>query len=386
MHRETVLLHGGRDLGTGVHSPAARLDDGGSTDDLGRRLAALDGTDAAVVLASGMAATTCTLLALLGSGDHLVASRWLPGRVRRFLQEELAAQGIDVTFVDPTDARGWRRAVRQTTRVLFLESPADPSTRVIDLQPTSALAQEHGIALVIDSTFASPINFRPTEHGADVVIHASTTLLSGSADAVGGVVCGSESLVDEVRRKMAIWGPLPDPAGLALLARGLTTLAVRVRRMEENAMQLAEWASAHQAITAICPAFAAPASASFGPSTPSAAKRSRVARSPVCAAKNDWDIGMGKTMASVSVVELERAQRLTRPGSWGVTSISPARTAAAQGSTQSSNRPSLMTPPRQGRALMSHIALVCCTRAVTILLNAHLLPYISPECLVRPSC
>lgn len=251
MHRETVLLHGGRDLGTGVHSPAARLDDGGSTDDLGRRLAALDGTDAAVVLASGMAATTCTLLALLGSGDHLVASRWLPGRVRRFLQEELAAQGIDVTFVDPTDARGWRRAVRQTTRVLFLESPADPSTRVIDLQPTSALAQEHGIALVIDSTFASPINFRPTEHGADVVIHASTTLLSGSADAVGGVVCGSESLVDEVRRKMAIWGPLPDPAGLALLARGLTTLAVRVRRMEENAMQLAEWASAHQAITAV---------------------------------------------------------------------------------------------------------------------------------------
>jgi cystathionine beta-lyase/cystathionine gamma-synthase len=216
-----------------------------------RRLALLDGAEASLVLASGMGATACTMLSLLRPGDHLITSAWIYGGTRRLFDQELPAMGVTVTTVDPDQPRSWRRAVTGETRAIFLESPVNPTTRVLDLRPISALAREHGIALVVDATFASPVNFRPLEHGADVVIHSATKYLNGHHDILAGVVSGSESMVDEVREKMMVWGQAPDPFALWLLERGLKTLDVRVQRQNASALRVAEWASTHPKIARV---------------------------------------------------------------------------------------------------------------------------------------
>jgi cystathionine beta-lyase/cystathionine gamma-synthase len=206
-----------------------------------RRLAALDHAEAAVLLSSGMGATACALMALLRPGDHLLACRDVYGGTLRLLTEEFTSLGIDVTLVDPFEPRAWRRRLRKETRALFLESPVNPTCRVLDLRPVSYLTHENGLALVVDSTFASPINFRPLQHGADVVIHSATKFLNGHHDVLGGAVVGTASYVEEVRQKMILWGQAPDPFACWLLERGLKTLDVRVRRQNENAMRIAEW-------------------------------------------------------------------------------------------------------------------------------------------------
>ena len=137
--------------------------------------------------------------------------------------------------MDPFEARGWRKRMRKETRAVFLESPVNPTCRVLDLRPLSYLTHESGLALVVDSTFASPINFRPLEHGADVVIHSATKYLNGHHDVMGGAVLGTASYVEEVRQKMILWGQAPDPFACWLLERGLKTLDVRVQRQNENA-------------------------------------------------------------------------------------------------------------------------------------------------------
>jgi cystathionine beta-lyase/cystathionine gamma-synthase len=213
-----------------------------------RRIAALEGAEAAILLASGMGATACALLALLRPGDHLLASAWIYGGTQRLFLQEFTTFGIDVTLVDPTETRVWRKKMRKETRAIFIESPVNPTCRVIDLRPVSYFTKEEGIALVVDSTFASPINLRPIEHGADVVIHSATKYLNGHHDVLGGVVCGTEAYVEEVRQKMMLWGQAPDPFASWLLERGLKTLAVRVQRQNENAQRLAEWCAERKEI------------------------------------------------------------------------------------------------------------------------------------------
>jgi cystathionine beta-lyase/cystathionine gamma-synthase len=208
-----------------------------------RRLAMLEGSEAALVLSSGMGATACAMLALLRSGDHLITSSWIYGGTRKLFTEDLPGMGIEVTFVNPLEPRAWRKGLRKTTRVLFLESPVNPTCRVLELNSLQNLAHSEGIALVVDSTFASPINFRPIEHGVDVVIHSATKYLNGHHDILAGVVCGNEPFIEEVRRKMMVWGQAPDPFACWLLERGLKTIDVRVRRQNENAMRIAEWCS-----------------------------------------------------------------------------------------------------------------------------------------------
>ena len=208
-----------------------------------RQLAQLDRTESALVLASGMAAVACTMVALLRPGDHLLASRWLRPETRWFFEHELPALGVQVSFVDPTETRGWRRALTRTTRLVYLESPVDPTTRIVELRPARALTQELGLALVVDATLASPINFRPVEHGADVVLHAASMFLDGPGDGYAGVVCGSDAVVDEVRTKMRAWGAEPHPVAVQQLARGLQTLAVRVAKQNATAMVVAQWAA-----------------------------------------------------------------------------------------------------------------------------------------------
>jgi len=216
-----------------------------------KRIAMLEGAEASLVFSSGMGATACALLALLRPGDHLVSSSWIYGGTRRFFTEELVAMGIEVSFANPDERRVWRRTMRQNTRVIFVESPVNPTTRVIDLSQLATLAKLQGVALVVDSTVASPINFRPIEHGADVVIHSATKYLNGHHDILCGVVAGTASYIDEVKRKMILWGQAPDPFACWLLERGMKTLAVRVARAGENAMRVAEWCAARKDISKV---------------------------------------------------------------------------------------------------------------------------------------
>ena len=213
-----------------------------------RRLAALEGAEAAVLLGSGMGATACALLALLRPGDHLLASAWIYGGTQRLFEQEFASLAIDVTLLDPTETRVWRRKMRKETRAIFLETPVNPTCRVLDLRPVSQFTKDEGIALVVDSTFASPVNLRPIEHGADVVIHSATKYLNGHHDVLGGAVCGTEAYIEEVRQKMMLWGQAPDPFACWLLERGIKTLDVRVKRHNENAMAIARWCAERKEI------------------------------------------------------------------------------------------------------------------------------------------
>ncbi|HXN76972.1 MAG TPA: PLP-dependent aspartate aminotransferase family protein [Gemmatimonadaceae bacterium] len=218
---------------------------------LQRRLALLEGSEEALVLSSGMGATACAMLALLRSGDHLVSSSWIYGGTRKLFTEDLVGMGIEVTLVNPLEPRAWRKALKKNTRAIFLESPVNPTCRVLELASLQNLAHNEGIALVVDSTFASPVNFRPIEHGVDVVIHSATKYLNGHHDILAGVVCGNEPFIDEVRRKMMVWGQAPDPFACWLLERGLKTLDVRVKRQNESAMQIAEWCSTRAEIAKV---------------------------------------------------------------------------------------------------------------------------------------
>jgi cystathionine beta-lyase/cystathionine gamma-synthase len=164
------------------------------------------------------------------------------------LQQELAALGIDITLVDPLEPRVWRKAIRKQTRVIFLESPVNPTCRVLDLEAIAVVTKQSGIALVVDSTFASPVNLRPLQRGADVSIHSATKYLNGHHDVLAGVVAGSAAYVEEVRRKMMLWGQAPDPMACWLLERGLKTLEVRVERQNESALGIARWAEEHTGI------------------------------------------------------------------------------------------------------------------------------------------
>jgi len=206
-----------------------------------RRMAALERAEASVLLASGMGATACALIALLRPGDHIVASSWIYGGTRALLEQEFDSLGINVTLVDPLETRVWRKAIKKHTRVIFVESPVNPTCRVLDLDAISMVTRQAGIALVVDATFASPVNLRPLEHGADVSIHSATKFLNGHHDVLGGVVSGTAPYIDEVRRKMMLWGQAPDPFAAWLLERGLKTLELRVVRQNDNAMRIATW-------------------------------------------------------------------------------------------------------------------------------------------------
>ena len=204
-------------------------------------LAALEGTEGARVFASGMGAITTTVLALLKSGDHLIAQRDIYGGVTKFLSEWLPKLGIETTFVDTNDYEQHARAIRPNTRMLYVESPTNPALRVVDMKNTAALARERGLISMIDSTFGTPINQHPAEFGFDLIMHSGTKYLSGHADLTCGAICGSQNLMDQLWETRTTLGNCMDPHAAWLLIRGLKTLAVRVARQNENALRIAEF-------------------------------------------------------------------------------------------------------------------------------------------------
>lgn len=208
---------------------------------LARKVAALEGTEASLVLGSGMAATAMTLLALARAGDHVVASRHLYGATRALLEDELPRRGVETTLVDPEVEGAWDDALRPETRVVFLEIPTNPTLRVFDPAPVARAAEAEGVSFVVDATFASPVNLRMAEHGADVVIHSATKYLGGHSDLVAGVASGSREVVERIREMMKLYGPAADPHMAWLLDRGVRTLGLRVARQNETALELARW-------------------------------------------------------------------------------------------------------------------------------------------------
>lgn len=198
-----------QEVGTGAGLKYTRYGNTPNAERVQKRIAMLEGAEAALVLSSGMGATACAMLALLRPGDHLLASAFIYGGTHRLFTEEFSRHGIDVTLVDPLEPRAWRRRLRKETRAIFIESPVNPTCRLLDLKPISYLAKEAGLALVVDSTFASPVNFRPIEHGADVVIHSATKYLNGHHDVLSGVVAGTESYIQEVLQKEMVWDRRP---------------------------------------------------------------------------------------------------------------------------------------------------------------------------------
>ena len=212
---------------------------------IGERLARLEGAESAIFVASGMGATALAHLSVLRPGDHLLSSDWIYGGTRRLFAEEFRPLGIDFSFVNPDRRREWRSKLRKNTRAIFIETPTNPLMRVLDVEWLAVLAKAEGIPLLVDSTFASPMNFRPLEHGADVVIHSGTKYLNGHSDLIAGAVAGGEAFVLEVRAKMRVWGQSIDPHAAWLIERGLKTLAVRIARHNQTGLAVARWLEEH---------------------------------------------------------------------------------------------------------------------------------------------
>jgi cystathionine gamma-synthase len=210
-----------------------------------KTVAALEGVDAALTFSSGMGAITTTLMALLKSGDHVVAQRDIYGGVNKFLSQWLPKMGIETTFVDTTEYEQHARAIRPNTKLLYLESPTNPTLRVVDFKKVAELAKQNKLISMIDSTFGTPINQRPAEFGIDLIMHSGTKYLGGHSDLICGVAAGRQELIDKIWETRTTLGNCMDPHASWVLVRGMKTLAVRVVRQNENAQRVAEFLSEH---------------------------------------------------------------------------------------------------------------------------------------------
>jgi cystathionine beta-lyase/cystathionine gamma-synthase len=208
-------------------------------------IAELEGTDAALLFASGMGAVTTTILALLKAGDHVIAQRDIYGGVNKFLTQWLPKLGIETTLVDTVEYEQHEKAIRATTRLLYLESPTNPTLRVVDLKKAAGIARKHALISMIDSTFATPINVRPADFGIDLVMHSGTKYFGGHSDLIAGVVTGRQDLIDQIHETRTTLGGCMDPHAAWLLLRGIKTLAVRVQRQNENALRVARFLDGH---------------------------------------------------------------------------------------------------------------------------------------------
>ena len=229
----------------------SRLSNGPGHLVLHRRLALVTGTEDALVCASGMAAISGTLLGLVSAGERVLFQRGLYGGTQMLAGADLARLGIGVDLAPSDDVSTWRAAIQPGTRVIYVEAITNPLVRVIDLTAVVALAREVGALAVIDATFASPVNLRPTDLGFDLEVHSATKYLNGHTDVIAGVVAGKKTLVDIVRRAQNHLGGSLDPHACFLLERGLKTLPLRVRQQNANALALARALSTHPAVTRV---------------------------------------------------------------------------------------------------------------------------------------
>ena len=204
-------------------------------------IAALEGAEAAMLTASGMAAITSAVLGLVSSGDHVIAQRSVYGGTGGFLQGVVSRFGVQVSLVDQTDTDAFKRALQSNTKLLMLESPTNPLMHLTDLRAVATLARTHGIATMIDSTIASPINQRPLEFGIDLVMHSATKYLGGHSDLSAGVLAGSKAMLERIWQTAYLLGATLNGFDSWLLLRGLRTLKLRVEQHNRTALEVARW-------------------------------------------------------------------------------------------------------------------------------------------------
>jgi len=212
------------------------------------RIAELERADAALLFASGMNAITTSILALVKSGDHIVAQRDIYGGAGKFFGQWLPKLGIETTFVDTTEYEQHAQAIRPNTKLLYLESPTNPTVRIVDLVKAAALAKKHRLISMIDSTFATPINQRPFEFGIDLVMHSGTKYFGGHSDLMAGIIAGRKDLIEKIHETRTTLGAVMDPHAAWLLLRGIKTLAVRVQRQNDNALRVAQYLAQHSKV------------------------------------------------------------------------------------------------------------------------------------------
>ncbi len=215
-----------------------------------RKLAALEGGEDAVVTASGMAAISSALLSLLRAGDEVIATRQVYGGSYRLMRDVFPRFGIMVRYVE-SSLEGIERLVSPRTKVLYIETPTNPTLRLVDLRKAAAFAKEWGLVSIVDNTFASPILQKPLEFGFNIVLHSATKFLSGHSDLIAGAAVGSRVLIEPVRQNIIYLGGSMDPEAAYLLIRGMKTLGVRVERQCKTALKVANYLARHPKVARV---------------------------------------------------------------------------------------------------------------------------------------
>ncbi|MBD3610363.1 MAG: O-succinylhomoserine sulfhydrylase [Gammaproteobacteria bacterium] len=206
-----------------------------------QRLAAMEGGERCVATASGMAAILSTCMGLLKSGDHIVSSRAVFGTTVVLFNNFMAKFGVETSYVDLSDLSEWEAAIRPETKLLFLETPSNPLTQIVDVEALAKIARSKGCLLVVDNCFCTPALQQPLKQGADIVIHSATKYLDGQGRAIGGAVIGSEEIMADVYSFLRSAGPTMSPFNAWIFLKGLETLNIRMQAHSRNALKLASW-------------------------------------------------------------------------------------------------------------------------------------------------
>jgi O-succinylhomoserine sulfhydrylase len=215
------------------------------------RLAALEGGEACIATASGMSAILALVMATMKTGDHIVASLGLFGATQQLFGGILSKFGIETTFVSATDLNAYREAICPQTRLIFVETPSNPLTEVVDIAAVAAIAHEAGALLAVDNCFCTPALQRPLDLGADVIIHSATKYLDGQGRVLGGAVVGARPVMDEVFKFLRTAGPCISPFNAWVILKGLETLSIRMQAQSASALLLAQWLEAQAGVVRV---------------------------------------------------------------------------------------------------------------------------------------
>ena len=213
-----------------------------------RKVSALEGGEESILFASGMCAATTTFMALLPQGSHLIVTSDCYRRTRQFINQFLSRMGVESTVIEPGNLAAFEAAIRPNTKIFFTESPTNPYLRVIDVPAFTKVAHARGVKVIIDSTFATPVNHRPLADGADLVLHSATKYLGGHNDLLAGTLTGPKEMIDPVRKALGVLGGIIDSHAAWLLLRGIKTLDIRMERHNANGMAIARYLEAHPKI------------------------------------------------------------------------------------------------------------------------------------------
>ncbi len=219
-------------------------------DALERQLAVLENGYGGIAVSSGMAAVTTIYLALMSQGDHIVSTDAIYGPARGIMEKQFTRFGFQSTYIKTTDPGAIEKAIRPNTKILYIETPANPTMDITDLAACAEIAKKHGLILVVDNTFCSPYLQNPLDFGADIVFHSMTKFINGHADIVAGIIITKEkSLYDKLRSMMVMMGCNMDPHQAYMVLRGLKTLSIRIDKAQQNALEVARFLESHPKVS-----------------------------------------------------------------------------------------------------------------------------------------